>query len=302
MPQGCGSAGLPLASSEPPRRRAWVALTAAAATAVCCCAVLPSTTTSLNAGALQRSDALRVRLAEAGRVRHPQPTAGVPHTAHIKAYATAIFPEPSFLQQPVPHHRYMEHSRQSWQARTAAPLVVGLVSAGVTVAVYRIWGTLRNLLQPGAAAEVGEGGKLERIEAVGGIGPPGLLVAVADPAVLETLRGVAWRAAGTPVPVLQLGTEDIVRQLQDILADLPDRDGVRPDSPLTTAHPLIIFSGLEPAQVQQAVALLSEAAIPMPMLAMAVPRALEKPLGQLVGEIQGDFEAHVLEETPEMLG
>lgn len=40
----------------------------------------------------------------------------------------------------------------------------------------------------------------------------------------------------------------------------------------------------------------------MPMLAMAVPRALEKPLGQLVGEIQGDFEAHVLEETPEMLG
>lgn len=174
--------------------------------------------------------------------------------------------------------------------------------AGVAVQrspILRLWDALKG--QPSDEMAVED--KMVPMEMFGTFGPLGLVIAGLDTAQTDVLRQICAKVVPSrPAPIMMLSTSDGDERLQDVLPHLRARDKVEPSEALHTAHPFILFSGLTAEQVREAVALIAEAPIPTPMMAMAVPRAMPKPVAQLVAEIQGDFEAQLDDIDPELLG
>ncbi|CAK9095723.1 unnamed protein product [Durusdinium trenchii] len=92
------------------------------------------------------------------------------------------------------------------------------------------------------------------------------------------------RAAST-VPVRVLAKADMDCTLEEVLASLPEMDAVLPDhgSEAPVARPVCVFSGWPPEKMLMAVRRLRQVEKPC-MAAMAVPRAMQKKMKQLLEE------------------
>mmetsp|Transcript_13407 Transcript_13407/g.31493 ORF Transcript_13407/g.31493 Transcript_13407/m.31493 type:complete len:286 (+) Transcript_13407:56-913(+) len=152
----------------------------------------------------------------------------------------------------------------------------------------------------------------------GGYGPLGVIVAgwsdddleyVVAPALsntwqaaLSSLSGGGSSPALSPeddeasVPIRVLSQEDLSAPLEDILETISFMDSVMPEigQDAKVERPFLLFSGWPPALMMKAVRQFRNMVAlrrlqDEPMMAMVVPRALRKPMSQLVEEIEGDF-------------
>lgn len=146
--------------------------------------------------------------------------------------------------------------------------------------------------------------KMVPIDEIEAFGPAGVLIAGMGEDQAALVREIASEALATetPPPLVWLRSEDDTQTLETVLAELQERADQVPAAPFEVARPFVLFSGFTPTQVQEAVNLMARSGIPIPMMAMAVPRAMAKPMRRLVSEIQSDFESTILEPMPEMLG
>lgn len=135
--------------------------------------------------------------------------------------------------------------------------------------------------------------------------PLGVLVAGFSDDALEVLAEAVeavWTGPdGVPysdVPIAVLAKSDLRLRLRDILATLPARDSVIPEQPSTPAVPLVLLSGFSSVQTSATVRALQRldlrggVELQRPMFAVAVPNALDKTLGILLEEIEGDHRAN----------
>ena len=97
------------------------------------------------------------------------------------------------------------------------------------------------------------------------------------------------------VPMCVLAQGDLRLRLRDILSNVKERDSVIPNQPVKPQVPLILFSGFNTVQTSAAVKAIraldlrgGRANKEQPMLAVAVPNALDKTLRMLITELQGD--------------
>lgn len=101
------------------------------------------------------------------------------------------------------------------------------------------------------------------------------------------------------VPVRVLSQGDLDRPLGEVLETIQSMDGVMPElgDDARLKRPLLIFSGWLPEKMLDAVRKFRNMVAlrqvsNAPMAAMAVPRAVNKLVRQLVEEIDSDFEAN----------
>ncbi|KAL1518475.1 hypothetical protein AB1Y20_002766 [Prymnesium parvum] len=170
-----------------------------------------------------------------------------------------------------------------------------------------------------------------------GCAPLGVLCAGLDEAQLDLLAEAidetfidAEGGASAYVPIVPLEQSDFSPRvlLQDVLAQLTERDSTLPDRPAAVAVPLVLMSGFSTVQASAAVRAISRRGLRgggapaaargtgfsglvhslmrfgagppeqreerrheprvAPMLAVVVPNALEKPLCVLIEELEGD--------------
>eukprot|EP00290_Baffinella_frigidus_P006474 CAMPEP_0180139650 /NCGR_PEP_ID=MMETSP0986-20121125/13686_1 /TAXON_ID=697907 /ORGANISM="non described non described, Strain CCMP2293" /LENGTH=187 /DNA_ID=CAMNT_0022081847 /DNA_START=13 /DNA_END=577 /DNA_ORIENTATION=- len=120
-------------------------------------------------------------------------------------------------------------------------------------------------------------------------------------AVERTLMG----PDGTPVvhvPFLVLSLEEVAEgtRLKDLLQVMSERDCVIPERSPSLSVPLVLMSGLTPVQVSGCVKAIIASGIKggilgleaTPMCAIAVPKAMDKTMGQLIEELCGDHMAN----------
>ena len=112
----------------------------------------------------------------------------------------------------------------------------------------------------------------------------------------ETLMDADGQTAHVPIAVLD--RSDLRRRLRDILAQLDERDSVLPNQPSNPRAPLILLSGFSTVATSatvravRALGLTGGSKDVSPMFAVAVPKALDKPLSVLIEEIEGDHLAN----------
>ncbi|CAK9095724.1 unnamed protein product [Durusdinium trenchii] len=123
-----------------------------------------------------------------------------------------------------------------------------------------------------------------------GFGPLGVVVGGWSDEELETLVGPLLEdafaeGAASTVPVRVLAKADMDCTLEEVLASLPEMDAVLPDhgSEAPVARPVCVFSGWPPEKMLMAVRRLRQVEKPC-MAAMAVPRAMQKKMKQLLEE------------------
>mmetsp|Transcript_33384 Transcript_33384/g.61242 ORF Transcript_33384/g.61242 Transcript_33384/m.61242 type:complete len:246 (-) Transcript_33384:85-822(-) len=143
----------------------------------------------------------------------------------------------------------------------------------------------------------------------GGFGPLGVIVAgwsdddleyVVAPALANIWQGsVAGNGdeSSLIVPVRVLSQGDLEERLEGILESMDLMDSVMPEvgQDAKVERPFLLFSGWPPEIMMKAVNhfrnMVSLRQVQTePMMAMVVPRAMKKPLKQLVEEIQDDFD------------
>jgi len=134
-------------------------------------------------------------------------------------------------------------------------------------------------------------------------GPFGVVVAGWSEDELEFAVGPTLDEAALPteavVPVRVLGESDLDKTLGDVLSTMQAMDAVMPQEgdDARLARPLLLFSGWQSEAMLGVVrkfrSLFALRRIAVePLMAVAVPRAIRKPMRQLVEEIQGDFDAN----------
>jgi hypothetical protein len=211
---------------------------------------------------------------------------------------------------PTPAGRFDEDAPPPSYGVAGGPVVFVAMAAMASVA--GLWTASSRILSPfhslasastmdaGAEAE----SKMVPIDEIEAFGPSGVLVAGMGQDQAALVREIAGEALATetPPPLVWLRSEDDTQTLETVLAELQERADQVPAAPFEVARPFVLFSGFTPTQVQEAVNLMARSGIPIPMMAMAVPRAMAKPMRRLVSEIQSDFESTILEPMPEMLG
>lgn len=127
---------------------------------------------------------------------------------------------------------------------------------------------------------------------------------------LETIDDILFALVGRPLPVLIAGRNDATVSLRQLLltpSNVETRDHAIPSQYLLSqGPPAILFSGLERSTISAAISGIkswsppnaqSPTTSPFPPIAfaMVVSAALEKPLLQLFGEIQGDYAENIKE-------
>ena len=151
-----------------------------------------------------------------------------------------------------------------------------------------------------------EAGKFYRhSELQPGCGPLGVLVAGLGEDELEalavTIEQVYQDAEGQPiahVPIAVIEQADLRKPLRDVLALVKKRDSELPALPARPRVPLVMLSGFSSVGTSAAVRALGSLGLTggtdrtRPMFAVAVPRALDKPLSVLLEEIEGDHMAN----------
>lgn len=107
------------------------------------------------------------------------------------------------------------------------------------------------------------------------------------------------QVSAAQVPIRVLAREDLGRPLEEVLDTIQSMDAVLPDEGEDAAleQPLLLFSGWDPEKMLTSVRRFrSMVALRQlrkePVAAMVVPRAMRKPVRQLVAEIEGDFLAN----------
>jgi len=123
---------------------------------------------------------------------------------------------------------------------------------------------------------------------------------------------------GTPLPVAILGKSDIKKTFREVLSELQQRDCLLPADgeqlSLLAEHkqhhgnscdssqicylryPLVLCSGFQVLQLQDALRSIESIADRLPtkpMMAMAVPNAMDKKISQLLEEIEGDHDSRL---------
>eukprot|EP00591_Stephanopyxis_turris_P002703 CAMPEP_0195520416 /NCGR_PEP_ID=MMETSP0794_2-20130614/16802_1 /TAXON_ID=515487 /ORGANISM="Stephanopyxis turris, Strain CCMP 815" /LENGTH=199 /DNA_ID=CAMNT_0040649763 /DNA_START=144 /DNA_END=743 /DNA_ORIENTATION=- len=154
-------------------------------------------------------------------------------------------------------------------------------------------------------------------------GPLGIVTAGYEEESLDRIVS-ACEAALTPpdsispyFPVAILGKSDLKQTFKEVLSQLMERDCLLPEdgdelvlvssdgraNSSYLRYPLVLFSGFEVPQLQQALRYIEsmEKELPaQPMCAMAVPNAMDKQMSQLLEEIEGDYhENQVKRSVPE---
>jgi len=143
----------------------------------------------------------------------------------------------------------------------------------------------------------------------GAFGPPGIIIGGLGEDELELLGDAVERTLmgpdGTPVvhvPFLVLSLEEVAEgtRLKDLLQVMSERDCVIPERSPSLSVPLVLMSGLTPVQVSGCVKAIIASGIKggilgleaTPMCAIAVPKAMDKTMGQLIEELCGDHMAN----------
>jgi hypothetical protein len=118
-------------------------------------------------------------------------------------------------------------------------------------------------------------------------------------ALAETIEGI-WQGADVDgpvqhVPIAVLADVDLRLRLRDVLATLSARDSVLPDRLASPRVPLVLLSGFNTVQTSATVRAVRALDLrggldnrQKPMLAVAVPNALDKTLRILIEELEGD--------------
>ena len=155
-----------------------------------------------------------------------------------------------------------------------------------------------------APEQAGEAGQFMRhSDLEPGCAPLGVVCAGFDEDRLEllaqTIEDVFQGPDGVKhVPIAVVGKADLKLRLRDILAGLSERDSVLPDRPAEAAVPLVMFSGFSTTATSAAVRAIRSTGLTggsfdrPPMMAVAVPKALDKSLSRLLEEIEGDHLAN----------
>jgi len=94
-----------------------------------------------------------------------------------------------------------------------------------------------------------------------------------------------------------LGKSDLGKTFSDITSELESRDCTLPadGDELNLRYPLLLYSGFEIPQLQSSIRNIELLAnrLPQPMMAMAVPNAMDKQISQLIEEIEGDHDTRL---------
>lgn len=141
--------------------------------------------------------------------------------------------------------------------------------------------------------------------------PLGMLCAGFAEDQLESLAHVLERVWTGPdgsiehVPIVPLSELDLRVSLRAVLTELEARDSVLPQTPARVRVPLVLMCGFSTVQTSATVAAIRQIGLSggcdepeRPMFAVVVPNALEKRLGALCQELEGDHFANARKEAP----